>query len=112
MSGFEDYSGDTRALELEIERKGIVLGIDWSDEAQVRRLAREALTHKMADVHLPAGQAVDPREMAKIDLFGLAGLMLKTMQESAELGFESHGGEAWKALGRALWIESGQSSRK
>ncbi len=106
MSGFENYSQDTRAMELEIERKGIALGIDWSDEVQVRALAREALDFKPDAVHLAADHQVDPQQMARLDLFGLAGLMLKTMQESAELGFESHGGDAWKAFARALWAES------
>ena len=36
---------------------------------------------------------------------GLAGIMLKTMEESAEHCIESHGGEAWKAFARALWAE-------
>ena len=49
MAGFENYGADTVEIELEIERKGIVLGVDWSDEVQVRALAREALNH----LHLP-----------------------------------------------------------
>ena len=106
MSGFENYVGDMMAMELEIERKGIVLGVDWTNEVQVRALAREALDHKVADIHLSTAQQVDPLQMAKINLFGLAGLMLKTMQESAEEGFLSHGGDAWKAFARALWAES------
>ena len=34
-----------REIEQEIERKGIALGINWDDDAQVRSLAREALDH-------------------------------------------------------------------
>ncbi len=45
MAGFENYTEEVREIEQEIERKGIVLGIDWDDEVQVRRLAREALDH-------------------------------------------------------------------
>ncbi len=44
--------------------------------------------------------------MAKLDLFGLAGIMLKTMEESASVGVESHGGAAWKSFAKALWAES------
>jgi hypothetical protein len=43
--------------------------------------------------------------MAKVELFGLAALMLKTMTESATRGFETHGGTAWKSFARALWAE-------
>ena len=38
-------------------------------------------------------------------VFGLAGIMLKTMEESAEIGVESHGGTAWKSFARALWAK-------
>jgi hypothetical protein len=31
--------------------------------------------------------------------------MLRTMEESALRGFETHGGPAWKSLARALWAE-------
>jgi hypothetical protein len=27
------------------------------------------------------------------------------MEESASIGMESHGGDAWKALAKALWAE-------
>ena len=47
---------DTRALEKEIERRGVILGIDWNDAAQVRALAEEALSHD----RLPVGGAVKP----------------------------------------------------
>lgn len=50
MAGFENYGADTGEIELEIERKGIVLGVDWSDEVQVRALAREALDHLQKDI--------------------------------------------------------------
>jgi hypothetical protein len=44
--------------------------------------------------------------MAKLDLFGLAGIMMKTMEESATIGIESHGGQACKAFAKSLWAES------
>ncbi|MGE5470134.1 MAG: hypothetical protein ACM3X0_04990 [Bacteroidota bacterium] len=110
MSGFENYARNASEIEQEIERKGIVLGIDWHDEFQVRSLAREALDHVGANLKLDAGSPVDHRLLAKLELFGLAAIMLRTMEESAEQGFESHGGEAWKAFARALWAEA--ESRK
>ncbi len=105
MAGFENYTADTREIELEIERKGIVLGIDWTDEVQVSALAKEALDHSAAEVELAASSPIDRKLMAKVDLFGLAAIMLKTMEECAGVGFECHGGPAWKAFGKALWTE-------
>ena len=99
MAGFENY-------EREIERNGIALGIDWEDALQVRAIAREALEYSADDARLVTAQPVDYQLLAKIELFGLAGLMLKTMEESAGLGIESHGGNAWKAFARALWAEA------
>src|SRR5574343_856912 len=107
MAGLDDYGQDTAEIESEIVRKGIVLGIDWSDKAAVHALAREALNHLAEDVRIAAAAPNDYQLMAKIDLFGLAGLMLKTMTKSAEQGIESHGGPAWKAFAEALWSESG-----
>ena len=105
MAGFENYGEEVREIEQEIERKGIVLGIDWNDQVQVRALAREALDHATDEMHVPAAGPVDYKLMAKLDLFGLAAIMLKTMEESATVGVESHGGTAWKAFARALWAE-------
>ena len=105
MAGFENYTADTQEIELEIERKGIILGIDWRDDVQVRALAREALDHSAADIKLAASSPFDYQLMAKVDLFGLAAIMLKTMEECAGIGIECHGGPAWKAFAKALWAE-------
>ncbi|MGA8391332.1 MAG: hypothetical protein WCB21_11465 [Azonexus sp.] len=105
MAGFENYGADTAEIELEMERKGIVLGVDWSDEVQVRALAREALDHLQEDITIAASGQLDYKLLAKVDLFGLAGIMLKTMEESASIGIMSHGGGAWKAFAKALWAE-------
>ena len=102
MSGFEDYSREARQIEHEIERKGAILGIDWDDAAQVRKLAREALDCKLGGEH---GEVDDPRDRTRIELFGLAQLMLAVMKESADDDMHTHGGAAWKAFARALWAE-------
>lgn len=106
MAGIANYATNTKAIELEIERKGIVLGIDWTDETQVRTLAKEALNHASEDIKLAAAAPVDHQLMAKVELYGLAALMLRTMEESADAGIESHGGVAWKAFAKALWAEA------
>lgn len=106
MSGFENFQNGADQLEREIVRRGIVLGIDWQDEARVRLLAREALAHAKEASRAAAGG--DHREQAKAELFAFAALMLRTMQESAEEGRLTHGGPVWKIFARALWAESGQ----
>lgn len=102
MTGFENYSREARQIEQEIERKGAILGIDWDDAVQVRELAREALDCKLGGAHC---EIDDPRDRARIELFGLAQLMLTVMTESADEDVHTHGGGAWKAFARALWAE-------
>lgn len=106
MAGYEHYDEIAKQIEHEIVVKGIVLGIDWTNEAQVGALAHEALDHLADDVKRAASAHVDHKLRAKVDLYGLAAMMLRTMEESADTGFESHGGVAWKAFSRALWKEA------
>jgi hypothetical protein len=72
MAGFENYVEEAKEIELEIERKGIVLGIDWTNDVQVRALAKEALDQSAAEIKLSASSPIDRKLMAKVDLFGLA----------------------------------------
>jgi len=111
MSGFENFQNDANELEQEIVRRGIVLGIDWQNEAQVRLLAREALDHAR-EVSKAAAACCNHQEQAKAELFAFAALMLRTMQESAEEGVVTHGGPVWKIFARALWRESGLGDGK
>jgi hypothetical protein len=106
MAGFENYARDTAEIEAEIARKGVALGIDWSDEVEVRLLAQEALDFKSVGAHVSVRAELDYQQLARIELFGLAGLMLKTMAESATHGLETHGGPVWKIFSRALWAEA------
>ena len=106
MAGYENYAEIAKGIEHEIVVKGIVLGIDWANEAQVRALAHEALNHQADDVKRASSGHADYKLMAKVDLYGLAAIMLRTMEESANTGFESHGGVAWKAFAKALWEEA------
>lgn len=106
MSGFEHFARDAIELEREILKRGILLGLDWSDKTALRRLAREALDggaeHTRALLRDP-----DPQLKARGELFAFGVLMLRTMQESAETGLHTHGGPAWKAFGSALIEEAG-----
>jgi hypothetical protein len=102
MTGFENYSREAAQIEHEIETKGVILGIDWNNEVQVRELARQAFDCKPgADNSEPE----DPDDRARLELFGLAQLMLTVMKESANEDIDTHGGPAWKAFARALWAE-------
>lgn len=105
MSVLENYPKDAFDIETELVRKGIAIGLDWADEVAVRALAHEAIYRLKDEIKVSSHQAVDYQLMARIDLFGLAGVMLKTMQESAEFGIETHGGPAWKSFAKALWAE-------
>lgn len=107
MSLFENYVKEAQQIELEIERKGIVLGIDWNDESQVRTIARKALDKTAANDNGTAFQHLRWNDRAMLELFALSQLMLTIMSESAQEGIQTHGGAAWKALGHALWIEAG-----
>ncbi len=106
MPNFEHYTEEARRIEQEIVRLGIALGIDWGDEVAIRALARQALASR-ADHLDQGGDALERR--TRLELFGLAQLMLNVMAQSAEEGMETHGGPVWKAFGRALWLESGQA---
>lgn len=109
MPGFENYAREANEIEREIVRKGLVLGLDWNDDMAVRQLAREALRcHDLATN--PDCQPADARAAAKLELFGLAQLMMMVMRQSADEGMHTHGGPAWKALARALWHESGMAA--
>lgn len=101
-----NYIQGSDDIALEIERKGIILGIDWDNEAQVRALANEALNHLKDDTRLSLTNPMDFQARAKVALFGLAGLMLKTMQQSADEGLVTHGSPIWKTFAKALWSES------
>lgn len=102
--GFEDYGREALEIEREIVRRGLVLGIDWNNVAEVRQLAREALRCRNLPDN-PACHPTDARGRAKLELFGLAQLMMTVMRQSADEGMHTHGGPAWKALARALWHE-------
>ncbi|QEL66553.1 hypothetical protein OTERR_30770 [Oryzomicrobium terrae] len=97
------YGQDADAISHEITRRLIALGADWADPAQMRALAEEMLSpttlHKIRE---QAGGG-DHLAQAKLDLFGLSGIMLKSMEHSAEQGILAHGNDAWKAFAKALW---------
>ncbi len=111
MAEFEDQQGDAAQISREIAGKLVALGVDWNDPEEMRALAREALDFRGSSQKrfLASGE---PVSRLKLELFGLIGLMLKTMEEGASFGGHIHGSEVWKAMARALWDEKTGSSAK
>jgi len=107
MSNFENFAAEIQQLETEITRKGVIIGVDWANEPQVRKLAKQALACHGETIQLDCNPS-SPEGMAKLELFGLAQLMLKVMEQSADEGILSHGGDVWKSFARALWKEMGK----
>jgi hypothetical protein len=105
MLGATPFESQIKEIEREITLRGLVLDIDWANEAQVRKVAREALACRMDPAH-PECRPTDRVMIARLELYGLAQLMLTLMRKSAESGFLTHGGDVWKSLGRALWLEA------
>lgn len=105
MNVIRHFDRDAEALEHEIFKLGMFLGIDWDDHVAVRALAREALNRGKVQSHA-AMHDTNRKQRAITELFALSELMLKTMTESAEVGIHTHGGPTWKAFGRALIEES------
>jgi len=102
MAGFENYALEADQLEREIERKGVALGIDWSNAIEVRLLARDALACRVTSADFSSD---DTEQRTRVELFGLAQLMLKVMEESAGHNIHTHGGAVWKSFAQALWAE-------
>ena len=107
MSEYNLLHGTQRAAEIdtEIVRHGIALGINWEDESQVQALAREALYHSREALAQFSEHHLDYQLKAKIELFGLASLMMQIMKQSADEGIHTHGGTAWKSFSKALMRE-------
>ena len=102
------YNDEAAELALEIERKLVILGLNWNDAATMRSLAKEILGVNKAGRQIGTG-AEFSRDQTYEELFGLIALMNKLMAEGAEKGVEIHGNAAWKAVAKALWLEKSES---
>jgi hypothetical protein len=98
------YDDEAAELALEIERKLVILGIDWADMSAMRELAKEVLGVNNDGRQIGSSPEFS-RDQTCEELFGLIGLMNKLMGEAASKGVEVHGNEAWKAVAKALWLE-------
>ena len=109
MSGSGHYDRTAKEVEQEMIRRGIALGLDWSDAGALRALAREALSCT-SECRLGLLRNPDYAQRGKGELFALSELMLSTMRQSAQIGVHTSGGPVWKAFGRALYEESARAA--
>ncbi len=93
------YQKEADRLVLEIQRKLVILGLDWQSEAEMRELASRILSKAPRSVEIFGEYG----STAWLELCGLVGLMNTLMAESAGKNVEVHGDECWKAIARALW---------
>jgi hypothetical protein len=104
MAMFEDRNREAREISTAIERKLLALGLDKGDQAAITELAREALDPARLNEARVKAEAGDRAALTRFELFGLAELMLKVMEESAiEDHLEVSGNEYWKVFARALY---------
>jgi hypothetical protein len=103
---FEDRTREAREISTEIERKLIALGVGREDTLAMADLAREALNPAKVNEDRTKAQAGDRTALTRFELFGLADLLLKVMEESAlEDHFKVSGNDYWKAFARALYAQ-------
>ena len=102
MSQIEDHRTETSLIERELMRKMLALGLDWHDDAAMKKLAGEckAFGPEQAQAAFAHG---DGEAKIKAEIFALASLMMKTMGSAANDDREVHGGDVWKAFGKHLY---------
>ncbi len=102
MSQIENHWGEVTQIENEMKRHLMALGIDWHDDAAMKKLATECKAFGPTQAN--AAYASHDREAkAKAELFALASLMLRTMENAAGENRDVHAGEVWKAFGKHLY---------
>ncbi len=98
-----------RELELEIERKCLILQLDCSSEVSVHNFARDVLSH--LDQYGKAAAKGDLHSRIKIELYGMAVLMHKSNVANfgpdymTQLDALAVRETAWVPLARAIWNE-------
>jgi hypothetical protein len=109
MFGSDIMLHDGDALELQIERTCIALGLDFHDEYQVRMFARDVLQN--IDRLRKAAREGDMQARIKVELYGLAMLMHKTNSATFGANYMNQFAQvtehqsAWAAIAQALWSE-------
>lgn len=98
-----------RELELEIERKCLILQLDCNNDVAVQSFAHDVLMH--LDRYGKAAAEGDMQARIKIELYGLAMLMHKNNAATygpaymAQLDALAEHESAWVNIARAIWNE-------
>lgn len=96
-------------LELEIERKCLILQLDCNSPVAARSFARDVLGH--LDSYSKAAANGDMQARIKIELYGMAVLMHKSNTANFGPGYMtqldalSERESAWVNIARAIWNE-------
>ncbi|MDD2699696.1 MAG: hypothetical protein PHH36_00530 [Sideroxydans sp.] len=96
-------------LELEIERKCIILDLDFSDAVAAHSFAQDVLSH--LDSYSKAAANGNMQARIKIELYGMAVLMHKSHVANfgpaymTQLDALSERESAWVNIARAIWNE-------
>jgi hypothetical protein len=105
MSQIENHYDEVSRIEIELMRHMIALGLDWHSEVAMRQLAQECKAFGPSHAHA-AYASHDPAQHSKAEIFALASLMLRTMENAAGENRSVHAGEVWKAFGKHLYNQS------
>lgn len=98
-----------RELELEIERKCLLLQLNCDDHTAVQSFAHDVLSH--LDSYGKAAAKGDMHARVKIELYGMAVLMHKTNVATFGPGYMTQldalsvRESAWVSIARAIWNE-------
>ncbi len=98
-----------RELELEIERKCLILQLDYEDDGAVNAFAHDVISH--LDRYGKAAADGNMQARVKIELYGMAVLMHKSNAANFGANYLSRlddlsGHEsAWVKIARAIWNE-------
>ena len=102
MSQIENHHDEVSEIETQMMRHMIALGLDWHNEAVMVQLAAECKAFGPGQASA-AYASHDRTQKTKAELFVLASLMLKTMENAAGDNRFVHAGEVWKAFGKHLY---------
>ncbi|GAB5603972.1 hypothetical protein TK5_00510 [Sideroxyarcus sp. TK5] len=109
MFGTEIEMQIERELELEIERKCLLLRLDCNDHAALHHFAHDVLSH--LESYGKAAASGDMQARIKIELYGLAVLMHKANVTTfgpaymTQLDALSRQQGAWVNIAQAIWSE-------
>lgn len=96
-------------LELEIERKCLILQLDYTDAVAVQAFAHDVLNH--LEAYGKAAAAGDMQARIKIELYGMAMLMHKSNVATlgpaymSQLDALADRESAWVNIARGIWEE-------